>query len=202
MKDYALYYSYKGIGDVLLVVIDNSLSMTSYKRINNVVVIYHDEDIIGFNIFDIKDIIKIKNEGMIYYPTEQFLNVINSLLENAKLPILDKKENSGYFIGEVVDLIPLNEEKTFVSVDLENDFVSTIVKDHSLSVGDKVVVAKVGTYLSSGEVVKEGNMDGTLLNGHICTNKELGINEELEKILVLDKDETKGNDFFSMEENK
>lgn len=191
MKDYALYYSYKGIGDVLVIVFDNALPTTRSERIGNVVALYNEDKLIGCNIFDIKEIIKIKSSGLIYYPSEQFLSVINSMLKNAKLPTLELKENSGYFIGEVKEInngiITLNDGVAYL-------------KEHNLKVGDKVVYAKVGTYLNNGQVVKEENKDGVVINSHICTNKELGINEE-ETILVLDEDEQVGLDFFSLEEN-
>lgn len=191
MKDYALYYSYKGIGDVLVIVFDNALPTTKSERIGNVVALYNEDKLIGCNIFDIKEIIKIKSSGLIYYPSEQFLSVINSMLKNAKLPILESKENSGYFIGEVKEIsngiITLNDGVAYL-------------KEHTLKVGDKVVYAKVGTYLNNGQVVKEENKDGVVINSHICTNKELGINDE-EIILVLDEDEQVGLDFFSLEEN-
>ena len=184
MKDYALYYSYKGIGDVLLVVIDNSLSMTNYKKINNVVVIYNDETIIGYNIFDIKDIIKIKNEGMICFPNPTLVEVINTLLKNAGVPTLEIQTESGYFIGEVTDV-----QNSIVTVNLDKEQVDA--KEIGLNVGDKVVVAKAGTRLCTGETVKDG---------HICKNKELGIKDNGEQITILDKEAEIGKDFFYLEE--
>ena len=201
MKNYALYYSYKGIGDVLMVVFDNSLSATKIEKKDKVVAIYHDEEIIGYNIFDIKEIVKIKSEGLIYYPGEEFLNIVNSVLSNASLPTLDSKENSGYFIGEVTDVVPLSEEKSFISLTTGEEYCSAIIKNGYIAVNDRVVFAKVGTFLNNGSVVKEGHMDGTLLDAHICTNYELGIKDDEEKILVLDEDAKVGEDFFKVEEN-
>lgn len=192
MKDYALYYSYKGMGDVLLIVFDNDLATTKSETIGNVVALYNNDKLIGYNIFDIKDVIKIKSQGLIYYPSEQFLSVINSILENAKLPTLDPKENSGYFIGQIIEM------KGEV-VQLNDGFVA-LSKDQSLKVGNKVVFASVGTYLNNGKVVKETNEKGFRINAHICTNKELGINDD-DTILVLDEDEQVGKDFFSLEED-
>ena len=138
---------------------------------------------------------------MIYYPSKEFLNIVNSLLSNAYLPTLEAKEDSGYFIVQVSDVIELNEEKTFVTLTTGNDYYSAIIKNGRVEINDKVVIAKVGTFLNNGAVVKEGNMDGTLLNAHVCTNHELGIKEEMEKILVLDEDVKLGEDFFKVEEN-
>ena len=192
MKDYALYYSYKGMGDVLLIVFDNDLSTTKSETIGNVVALYNNDRLIGYNIFDIKEVIKIKSQGLIYYPSEQFLSVINSILKNAKLPTLDTKENSGYFIGQIVEM---DDEV----IQLNDGFVA-LSKDQSLKAGNKVVFASVGTYLNNGKVVKETNENGNRINAHICTNKELGINDE-DTILVLDEDEQVGKDFFSLEED-
>lgn len=188
MKDYALYYSYKGIGDVLLIVFDNSLPMTRQERIGNIVALYNDDKLIGCNIFDIKEIIKIKSNGLIYYPSEQFLSVINPMLKNAKLPTLEYKDNSGYFISEVLEVS--NEKSQAVIFD-GKDKTTISVDNCSLKAGDKVVLATKGTYLNDGQRVKDG---------HICTNKELGIDEK-ETILVLNKDEIVGQDFFSLEED-
>ena len=186
MKDYAIYYSYKGIGDVLVIIFDNSLSMTRQEKVGNVVALYHEDKLIGCNIFDIKEVMKIKSNGLIYYPSEQFLSVINPILKNAKLPTLEYKENSGYFIGEVKEVkdnkVVINDGRSLIECSMKNP---------ELKVGDKVVIATEGTYLNNGQRVKDG---------HICTNKELGINEE-ETILVLNNDEQVGQDFFSLEED-
>lgn len=199
MKNYALHYSYKNIGDVILVIFDNAKSATRSERKDKVTAIYHDDEIIGYNIFDVKEIVKIKNEGMIFLPSEGLISVINSILTNEGFESLELKENSGYFTAEVTDAIELDDNKLFVTAFSGNECVNGIIKNASLQVGDKIVVATVGTYLSNGEVVKMGNMDGTLLNAHICTNKDLGIKEDEDKVLLLDKDVEIGKDFFSME---
>ena len=193
MKDYALFYSYKTIGDVLLVVFDNSLKPTSKKTINKITVIYNEDKIIGYNIFDIKDIVRIRSNGLIYYPSEQFLNVVNSMLKNAGLPILEKKENSGYFIGEVESI-----DGSIVEIRGNEELLATC--NQQLKVGNKIVYATVGTYLNNGEVVKEANVNGKAINGHICTNRELGINDD-DNILLLEEDDKVGTDFFSLEES-
>lgn len=201
MKNYAIYYSYRGMGDVLVIIFNNSLSVTSNKTINNVTVVYHDEEVIGYNIFNIKDIVKIKSEGLIYYPSETFLNIINSILTNAKLETLEKKDNSGYFILEAKELQPIEKEKTLVTLMFSKKMINAIIKNQPLKIGDKVVVALAGTYLNDGEVVKEDKYESTLLNGHICTNKELGIKENEEELLILEEEAKTGEDFFLVEEH-
>lgn len=196
MSSYAMYYSYKTMGDVIIVIFDDKPATRSEKK-GRVVVIYNNDDIVGYNIFNVKDIVKIKNEGIIYYPSRELLSVINSILINEGVQPLEEKEDSGYITAEVKSLKQINDEKTLVELD-GNGILHAVIKNQTLSVGDKVVVAKVDTRLADGTLVKETNMDDVIINAHICTNLELGINEE-ESVLQLDKDVEVGKDFFTME---
>ena len=196
MSSYAMYYSYKTMGDVIIVIFDDKPATRSEKK-GRVVVIYNNDDIIGYNIFNVKDIVKIKNEGIIYYPSKELLSVINSILINEGVKPLEDKEDSGYITAEVKSLKQINDEKTLVELD-GGSLLHAVIKNQTLNVGDKVVVAKVDTRLADGTLVKETNMDDVIINAHICTNLELGINEE-ETILQLDKDVEVGKDFFTME---
>lgn len=198
IENYSLHYSYKNIGDVLIVVISSELECTRSERKGQIEVIYNGDKIIGYNIFNISEIIKIKNNGPIFLPDPTAMQILNNMLKNAGVEELAINETSGYYVGKVLDVIELNEEKKFVMVDIAHDMVNTIVKNATIEVGEKVVVATVGTRLGDGSTVKMGNMDGTLLNGHICSELELSVSNN-EKILILDKNEEIGKDFFVLE---
>ncbi len=181
MKDYGLYYSYKGIGDVLIVIFKDE-PVTRSETKGRVTIIYHDEEIIGYNIFNVKDIIKIKSEGMIYLPSSTLIDVINTILINAGVRPLDYIDHSGYYTSKVVGENELTLGDKIISA-----------KTDGLKINDIVVVAMPGAHLPNGEIVKENDV-------HVCTYKDLGINIEEDKILLLDDDMEIGKDFFSMEE--
>ena len=101
MKDYSLYYSYKNKGDVLIITFDGEKEPTRTETKGRVTILYNNSEVIGYHIRDIREIIKIKNEGMIYLPNKEMISVINSILKNAGLEPLEEKENSGYFTAEV-----------------------------------------------------------------------------------------------------
>ena len=199
MKNYAMFYSYKGIGDVLIIIFDNTKAATHSENKNRVTVVYNNDEIIGYNIFDIKDVIKIKNEGMIYYPSSALVSIVNSILKNQKLPLIDVKEQSGYVIMEVKECVSIGPNKTLVTVTDGNSLLKGIIKDATLNVNDKVVVALEGTFLSTGEMVKTSYIDDLQINVHICTGTDLGI-KEIKDLLVLDNDAKTGEDFFLVEE--
>ena len=193
MKNYSLFYSYRGIGDVLIIIFDNELKPTSSKTRGSVTVIYHDDEIIGYNIVNIKEIIKIRSEGKIYLPSPALIKVINSILINAKLPPLEEQKDSGYFTALVSEI---NDK--YIEVSFDNEKLHA-AKYENAKKGDKVVITKSGTLLANGQTFKEKFVDGVNINAHICTNIELGIDDE-ETILKLDEDVEIGKDFFSMEE--
>lgn len=199
MKNYAIYYSYKEIGDVVIILFDNAKNATSSIRKNRVSVIYHNDEIIGYNIFDIKDIIKIKSEGMIYFPSNVLVSIINSVLQNEKLETLEYKTSSGYLIAQVGDIKPIDNEKFLLSLFINNDIFHSVVKNCSLKTGEKVVIVQEGTFLNNGEMFKETNYENIKINAHVCTGVELGITN-IDGILSLDNDSVIGDDFFLLEE--
>ena len=77
IKNYSLFYIYKNLEDVLMVIIDNDKKPTSHERKGKVEVIYYDKEIIGYNIFDISEVIKIKTRGKIFLPSPILVKVIN-----------------------------------------------------------------------------------------------------------------------------
>ena len=199
MKNYAIYYSYKEIGDVVIILFDNAKNATSSIRKNRVSVIYHNDEIIGYNIFDIKDIIKIKSEGMIYFPSNVLVSIINSVLQNEKLETLEYKTSSGYLIAQVDEIKGIDNEKSLLSLSIGNDIFHSVVKNCLLKNGDKVVIVQEGTFLNNGEMFKETNFENIKINAHVCTGVELGITN-IDGILSLDNDSVIGDDFFLLEE--
>ena len=184
MKNYALYYSYKGIGDVVIVMFEDKKA-TRYVKKGRVTVIYHDDEVIGYNIFDIKEILKIKSEGMIYLPSPALVEVLNTILINEGVEPLKIMENSGYFTAKVQQI-----NGNYARLSLGDKEINASVKD-DIRVNDNVVIAIKGTHLYNGKVVEDEAL--------VCTYKQLGISIEDDRILHLDEDVEIGKDFFSSE---
>lgn len=191
-NDYSLFYSYKGIGDVLIVIFDNDKKATSSERKGNVEIIYHDKEVIGYNIFEISKIIKIKTQGLIYLPSKELISIVNALLKNNGVEELGIQTNSGYIIGKVVDIKPYQEKK-IVTININNDILKAYTKEE-INLNDIVVIATLGTRLNDGRIVKQ--LEDT--NAFICTEKDLQISEN-NTILLLDEEEDVGKDFFTIE---
>ena len=185
MKDYGIFYSFKNNGDSLIIVFDNEKEFLNEKVIGRVHVYYDNDKIIGYKIDSIRDFLKIKSGGeKLFFPNKEFIDVINSILINAKCEPLELRENSGYFIGEVKEI---KEDVIIVSLGKEQ---ITADKCEGTNVGDKVVVALPGTMLDGRTKVKK--------YAHICKDKDLNYGGD-DEILLLDKDAKIGEDFFTLE---
>ena len=175
IEKYSLYYAYKTIGDVLIVNIDADAFPTSSKRIGDVEVIYNNEKVIGYNIFDISRIIKIKMVGILYHPENVLIDIINSILTNAKQDTLAYVLESGFVVGEVKECFEL-EKGYMAMIDIKDRMVSGLSKQ-LLNRGDKVVVAKAGTTLRNGVEFKEKVGSFGIADCYICSGKDVFFNE-------------------------
>ncbi|MFA7032069.1 MAG: DUF4479 domain-containing protein [Bacilli bacterium] len=200
IDQYCLYYSYKSIGDVLLVDFSHDQSMSKTRRFQDVEVIYHDEQIIGYNIFNLSKIIKIKTKGLIFLPSHLFIDVVNSILSNAQLPLLNYRFSSGYLIGQIKN-IQFKGDAFFIDVDINNRIVTARLPKETVSLHDKVVVALIDTSLNNGQIIRLQKNHFGIANCHICTYAELNLSESNE-IYIADEDGIIGDDFFQIGEEE
>ena len=101
----------------------------------------------------------------------------------------------GRIVG--VDAHPTANRLKLVTVDLEKGQVTVVCGAPNLTVGDKVAFAYVGANLidgHSGEVVqlKPAKIRGVVSEGMICSEKELGISDSHEEIMILSLEATVG----------
>lgn len=179
-KQYSLFYSYRKLDDIFAIVFHGFGKVTSKKRVNNVEALYSDDSLCGYNIYNIKDIVKIKAKGLIYLPNKELIDLINSILVNSGFETIPYILHSGFLIGKIINS---NE------VDI-GGYILNIQENIHLNPNSLVVVAIPGTMLPNETLLEEG---------HICTYKDLSISEE-ENILILEGDYEIGSDFFVMGE--
>lgn len=92
---YRIYYSYKAIGDVLIIVFDELAYPDTVISKGNVTSLYTKGKLVGINIFNISDIVKIHADGLLHFVNPELVKVINTILKNANVATLDK---NGYSI--------------------------------------------------------------------------------------------------------
>ncbi|MHA6251979.1 YtpR family tRNA-binding protein [Oceanobacillus sp. CAU 1775] len=196
-----VFYNPKGIGDVLLIPIEegNRYELSHEKFGDITKITSNDGKVLGYNIFQASKHFEMKETGAIKL-TESFLDNIREFFQKNNLnDTLDFDLSPKFVVGYVTDKSQHeNADKLSVcQVDVGNETLKIVCGAPNVDKGQKVVVAKVGATMPSGLQIKPTELRGVPSNGMICSQKELGLpNAPEEKgIYVLDETYEAGEEF-------
>ncbi len=193
MKDYAIFYNYHTIGDVLLIISDLETKPNRVIKNGDVTSLYLDDKLIGINIFNISNVLKIKSNGLIVLP-------LNNILINANVETLEYKKESGFKVGKVLtcEEHPDSDHMHVLTVDIGSEVLDIVCGAPNVKEGQKVVVATLGTTMFDGKKIVPSSLRGIKSNGMLCSPRELHLEgaPNVRGILVLDDDAIIGEDFF------
>lgn len=195
-----LFYDFHVIGDVLLIIIDENQKPTRSVKKGNVVALYHDDALVGINVFEFSEIVKMKHQGLIILPPKQLIDVINHVLRNAGLETLDDVAESGFRIGQVLtcEEHPDSDHLHVCKVDVGNQQLDIVCGAPNVSQGAKVVVAMPGTMMFDGSLIVPSQLRGVPSSGMLCSPRELHLENapQVRGLLLLDANAQVGDDFF------
>lgn len=199
---YSLFYNLKLLGDILFIVFDNSSIPTNFIKDGNLVKIYNNNKLIGINIFEISNIIKIKSHGLIPLPNNKLIDVINAILNEHDIEKLEYKKESGFKIGKIISLEdhPESNHLHILKVDIGSEILDIVCGANNVFLNAVVVVATIGTTMFDGSLIKKGKLLGVTSNGMCCSEKELNLTDDQNKrgLLILDDTYEVGQDFFAV----
>lgn len=198
---YGCYYNHKTIGDILLIEIKPSIFPSRAVKKDDVVALYKDDELVGINIFNISDIVKIKAEGFIHHLNEEVLAVINSKLKNAGLEELPYQEGSGFKVAKIIDIEehPDSDHLHICKVDVgEKEPLQIVCGAYNAKLDLKCVCALPYTFMPDGKQIVPGKLLKIDSYGMLCSGRELGLAgyEKTHGLLELDDSYRVGNDFF------
>lgn len=200
MKDYAIFYNYHTIGDVLLIISDLETKPNRVIKKGDVTSLYLDDKLIGINIFNISNVLKIKSNGLIVLPLKKMIDVINNILINANVETLEYKKESGFKVGKVLtcEEHPDSDHMHVLTVDIGSEVLDIVCGAPNVKEGQKVVVATLGATMFDGKKIVPSSLRGIKSNGMLCSPRELHLEgaPNVRGILVLDDDAIIGEDFF------
>ena len=202
MDRYGVFYNYKTIGDVLLIIFDQRENPDEVIKQDDVVVIKKNKKIIGINVFNISKIMKIKANGFIPLLDDKVLDVINHILENHNLPILEKQKNSGFVVAKITNIEehPDSDHLHICNVDVGEDKELQIVCGAFNAKKDLICVCALPyAFMPSGKQIIPGKLLGIDSNGMLCSGRELSLDGYENKRGLLELDDTYkiGSDFFA-----
>lgn len=197
---YGMYYNYYGVGDVLLIKFSED-TPNKVVKVNDVVALYKDEKLVGYNVFSLKKVMKIKTTGLILNPPHEFMDVVNNILKNAGFAELPMQNTSGFVVGYIENAEKLKDSDhlSLCKVRVNEDEVLQIVCGASnCAAHKKVVVATDNTFMFDGTIIKSGELRGIKSEGMLCSSKELNFPPEKQSpgILILPDNSIVGSDVF------
>ena len=198
---YRLFYNHPALKDVLIIVIDPEARVLKSETHNNVVALYGENDkLVGYNIFHIDDVMKIKANGVIFVPDAKLLEVINSLLEREGLAPLPEIKDSGYRVAKVLSTEehPLDEKALILKLQCGENTYETVSNLKGIEEGSMVVVALDGTILFDGSVYHAAVIKNINNDVKVLSPVELRLEGSMKDAFLLDDDPSfkDGEDFF------
>lgn len=165
-------------GDLLKIIISSS-PINKKETIDGIEFSYFNDELVEIKFLEIKNIIKIKTEGKIFLPPNELIDVLNTLLGDKYK--LDHAKDSGFTVGKVLEK---KDNSYLVNIGSEN---VCIEDNHYIENGSLIVIAKENNYLNDGSFY---------FNKHICLNKDLGIEEDQDEVIIIVEDMIPGSDLF------
>lgn len=195
-----LFYNKDGVGDVAFLQIEPTDGPFEYKKQGDIVEISKEGTIVGFNIFEFSRYNKISGNGHIKL-TSELVDAVQKAINKSGLDYqLNADLSPKFVVGyvETKEKHPDADKLSVLKVNVGNEHLQIVCGAPNVEAGQKVVVAKVGTVMQSGMVIKDAELRGVASSGMICSMKELNLsNAPQEKgIMVLSNDYEIGQAFF------
>lgn len=195
-----LFYNPKGVGDVAFIQIEPSVGPFEYEQKHGVVEIKKENEVVGYNIFNVSNNVTINDNEHIKLTTELIKDLQQLITEAGFDYQLDTDVSPKFVVGyvETKEKHPNADKLSVLNVNVGTEKLQIVCGAPNVESGQKVVVAKVGAVMPSGMVIKDAQLRGVDSSGMICSMKELNLpNAPKEKgIMVLNDDYDIGQAFF------
>jgi len=192
MKRYDLFYQPKSIGDVLLVIIEPNLTPTHNQRINEAVLIYHDDILIGVNLFNIQALMKIHAAGLIVNPPQVLIDIINDKFANDGVDVYLPMFISNFVVAEILNI---DESMKQAKVTDGKNVYTAMISFNDMKVGQRLVIAYNQTLLPNGIVYSSDKQDEV----YICPTNLFDSLGQPNCPLTVDEKYALGSEYFHWE---
>lgn len=193
-------YQPSTMGDMLAIYLEPTLSATHHLKKENIVIIYHQDKIIGVNVYQPKTLINEFGQGIIRRMSHSSIENLNQKFKQLGANLILPSFHSGFVVAEVqrVDVHPDADALFVCQVNTGKSVVQIVTNSKKIKPNDRVVVALPGAMLLDGQILQEGMMLKVLSQGMFCSEKTLGINPETQIGIYLLGDQIPlGKDFYA-----
>ncbi len=187
------------MGDMLAIYVEQTLPATHHIKKDKMIFIYHQDKLIGINVFQPKTLIKDLDQGLIRRMNPASIAVLNQTFQQQGVNVVLPMFESGFIVAEVQQVEPHPDaDALFVcQVNIGTKVIQIVTNSQKVKPGFHLVVALPGAMLLDGQVLQEGMMLKVLSQGMFCSEKTLGITPETQVgVYRLDDQRPIGKDFY------
>lgn len=194
----ALFYNKDNIGDVLIMKSNDEIG-TSFKKYGDLVAIYKEEKLIGYNYFNISALFNDLKKGINYYPSKELIDFLNLKIKENNLEEIEILEPN-FRVGLVKECQDIEGTHLHLcKVDIKEEVLQIVCGAKNVTKDALVVVAMIGTIMNDGSFINKGELKGFDSYGMLCSKRELNIpTEEVRGLYLLDTSEYNIGDVFKV----
>lgn len=202
MNEVNVFYNLEGIGDTLIVALqDITLENRTFDRKGDVARVYDRESNVtgGFNIFNTSSYLEVTETGNLTL-TKELVEKINEILaKNGFEETVEADLSPKFVVGYVAEKEkhPNADKLNICKVEIGTETLQIVCGAPNVDAGQKVVVAKIGAVMPSGMLIKPAELRGVPSSGMICSARELELPDAPQEkgILVLEDSFEVGQEF-------
>ncbi|MDR3257883.1 MAG: hypothetical protein LBT17_03730 [Mycoplasmataceae bacterium] len=193
----AIFYNKTSLKDTLIIQIDAEIPSKIIQKNNFTYGLSPNGDPIFINVFHFS---KLGDEPNGYLALDDTINAV--IKKNLDIDLSIYNEGSPFVIGHVVECqeIP-NSHLHECKVNVGNETLSIVCGAKNIRKDLNVVVAKIGTIMPNGLIIKKNKILGKESYGMICSARELNLSKysyNTDGIIELDKNLVIGDRFSSV----
>ncbi len=187
------------LGDSLAIYLQPALQATHHVKKDNVVMVYHQETLIGINLNHPLKILPTLQNGIIRHLSQEQIEILNEYFRKNGISLVLPPFQSGFTIGEIISIEahPDADALWICQVNLGLVNIQVVTNSAKLKPKNRIVVALPGAMLLDGQLIEEGMMMKEKSQGMFCSQKTLGIVPETQMgVFVLPENTRLGKDFY------
>lgn len=172
-------YNPKAMGDVLVVICAASTASQEVAKHDDVVAITDKKDghLLGYNFLNASKLLpELKGKDGQVFLTDDQLATLNDAIKKAGFDKELQADHKPKFVVGYVESMekhPDSDHLHITKVDTGDEKLQIVCGSPNLKNHIKVVVAKIGAMMPSGEIIYPGSLRGVKSNGMICSGREL-----------------------------
>ena len=107
------FYNNENIGDVLLVRLCERVKVTKHQSYDDLCVLYHGDEIVGYNLFNASSYVSNLVIGKIKM-NETFVDEFNAILNKYNLPLVSSDYDDKFRVGKIMLLIVIGASSAMI----------------------------------------------------------------------------------------